>query len=396
MKSDANNKTDQIYLDYCATTPVDPDVIEAMKPFFSEMFGNASSIHMFGRQTKIALEESRESIARCIGAEPGEIFFTSGGTEADNHALVGTALAARRTNGKDHIIISAIEHHAVLFCADYLRELGFRVSVVPVDGDGRIDPASVEREITSGTCVVSVMHANNEIGTIQPVREIAAIAHAHDAVFHSDTVQSIGKISVDVTMLDIDLLSISAHKIYGPKGIGAIYIRKGADVDSFIHGGAQERNRRAGTENVPLAVGFARAMTNSAKNLNDETIHLKHLQAVMREMLADRFEGIIFNGDWNNMLPNIVNISFDSSKVDIDGEALLLNMDLQGVAVTSGSACSSGSMEPSHVLLALGRDVKTAKASIRFSFGKHTTEEEILRGVQVLDAAVKQSTMVHA
>jgi len=385
------NESRHIYLDYSATTPVDPDVTEAMLPYFTRSFGNASSIHAFGRETKIPLEESREKIARAFGAEPGEIFFTSGGTEADNHALFGVAQAALRASGKNHLIISSIEHHAVLQSAEYLAENGFEVTLLPVDKFGKVDPDDVRAAILAKTSVVSVMHANNEIGTIQPVLEIAKVAHDHGIVFHSDTVQSAGKIPVNVDALSIDILAVSAHKFYGPKGIGAIYIRKGTDVDSYLHGGAQERNRRAGTENIPLAVGFARAVELSQRDMEKNLAHIRGLKEKLTDLLRERFESIVFNGHPSDALPHIVNMSFDSSKSDIDGEALLMNMDLNGIAVTSGSACSSGSMEPSHVLQAIGRNIKTAKASIRFSMGNATTKDELTTAVDILEKVARQS-----
>jgi cysteine desulfurase len=387
-----NARSEKIYLDYSATTPVDPEVVEAMEPYFSRSFGNASSIHAFGRETKIVLEESRENIARAIGAEPGEIFFTSGGTEADNHALVGVAFAAKRAQGKHHLILSSVEHHAVLHCAEYLAANGFEVTSLPVDEFGRVDPDDVRKTIRRETALVSIMHANNEIGTLQPIRDIAKVARDRGVVFHSDTVQSVGKIQVDVDELSADLLALSAHKFYGPKGIGAIYIRKGVDVDSFMHGGAQERNRRAGTENIPLIAGFAKALEIAHRDMEKNIAHANELKQELKGLLSHRFDSIFFNGHPVDALPSIVNVSFDSAKADIDGEALLVNMDLLGVAVTSGSACSSGSMEPSHVLAAIGRDRKTARASIRFSTGKATTMEEIRKAVDVLEEAARQST----
>ena len=386
------NEGPHIYLDYSATTPVDPEVTEAMLPYFTHSFGNASSIHAFGRETKIPLEESREKIARAIGAEPGEIFFTSGGTEADNHALFGVARAAKRTHGKNHLIVSSVEHHAVLESAEYLAENGFEITLLPVDEFGKVDPDDVREAITAQTSLISVMHANNEIGTIQPVAEIAKVAHEHGIVFHSDTVQSAGKILVNVDSLSTDVLAISAHKFYGPKGIGAIYIRKGTDIDSLLHGGAQERNRRAGTENIPLVVGFAKAIEISQRDMEKDSVHIGGLKKELMHLLSERFDSILFNGHPSDALPHIVNISFDSAKADVDGEALLLNMDLNGVAVTSGSACSSGSMEPSHVLQAIGRDIKTARASIRFSMGKKTTKNELGMAVDILEKVARQST----
>jgi cysteine desulfurase len=388
------NHLQRIYLDYSATTPADPAVIEAMLPYFAQMYGNASSIHAFGRESKIALEESREKVAGLVGARPGEIFFTSGGTEADNHALFGVAFAAKRALGKNHLIVSAIEHHAVLNTAEYLRANGFELTIVPVDHVGMVSPDDVRSSIRPTTSIVSIMHANNEIGTIQPIEEIARVVHEHGIVFHSDTVQSVGKIPVNVEQLSVDVLAISAHKFYGPKGIGAIYIRRGVEIDSFIQGGAQERNRRAGTENVPLAVGFAKAAEISRQGLPEQTERLKSLKEQLKSALSEKFNCIIFNGHPTNALPTIVNVSFDSSKIDIDGEALLLNMDLHGIAVTSGSACSSGSMEPSHVLHAIGRDLKTARASIRFSMGKNTTQSEIEKAVGVLETVVRKISAV--
>lgn len=388
------NYKEKIYLDYCATTPVDPRVVEAMLPYFTDAFGNASSIHSFGRETKIPLEESREAIARAIGAETGEIYFTSGGTEADNHALIGTAFVARQKTGKDHLIISAIEHHAVLHSADYLKELGFRVTELPVDEFGRVESDALRSAIEPKTFLISIMHSNNEIGTIQNVEAVADIAHEHGIIFHSDCVQSAGKLPLDMKRQQIDLLSISAHKFYGPKGIGALFIRRGTEIDSLIHGGGQEKGRRAGTENIALAVGFAKAFQLAIEEMKSESQRLTELKSVMRKLLSERFDGILFNGHPTDSLPNIVNISFDASKKEIDGEALLMNMDLHGVAVTSGSACTSGSLEPSHVLRAIGRDEKTTQASIRFSMGKYTTREEIERAVTILEEVVAEVSRV--
>lgn len=388
------NQLQKIYLDHSATTPVDPAVTAAMSPYFSQKYGNASSIHVFGRESKIALEESREKVAGLVGARPGEIFFTSGGTEADNHALFGAAFAAKRSLGKNHLIVSAIEHHAVLHTAEYLQANGFELTIVPVDHFGIVSPEDVRTSIRPTTSIVSIMHANNEIGTIEPIEEIARVVHEHGILFHSDTVQSVGKIPVNVEELSADILAISAHKFYGPKGIGAIYIRRGVEIDSYIQGGAQERNRRAGTENVPLAVGFAKAAELSRQELPEQTGRLNSLKEQLKSALSEKFNCIVFNGHPTHTLPTIVNVSFDSSKIDIDGEALLLNMDLHGIAVTSGSACSSGSMEPSHVLHAIGRDLKTARASIRFSMGKNTTHNEIEKAVDVLETVVRKISAV--
>ncbi len=372
----------RVYLDYSATTPLDPSVLEVMSLIFREQYGNASSVHSFGREAKKVLEESRERIASFIGARSDEIFFTSGGTEADNYAVKGVAFAGKK-NGRNHIIISAIEHHAVLHSAEHLREEGFKVDVVPVDSMGMVDPADVQKIITPETCIVSIMHANNEVGTIEPIREISAITKQHGAVLHSDTVQSIGKIPVNVDELGVDLLSISAHKIYGPKGIGAIYIRKGTEIETLIEGGAQESNRRAGTENVPLAMGFAKAV--ELCTIADEAKRINQLRESLKSKLLQKFNNLLVNEHPQAHLPHILSVSFDSSAMHVDGEALIMGMDLRGVAVTSGSACTSGSMQSSHVLLAMGRNEKTAKATIRFSLGRLTTEDELNYAAEALE-----------
>ncbi len=379
----------RIYLDYSATTPLDPRVLEAMMPHFSGHFGNPSSVHAFGRESRAVLEESRDRIARFVGAKSDEVFFTSGGTEADNHAVRGVAHAARR-RGKNHIVISAVEHHAVLHSSEALHEDGFEVTSVPVDERGAVDPDDIQKALRPTTCLVSVMHANNEVGTLNALKDIGAIAKERGVTLHSDTVQSVGKIRVNVDELGVDLLAISAHKFYGPKGIGAIYIRRGTSVDPLIQGGSQESNRRAGTENVPLAVGFAKAVELCDLSVEMEVERIRKLRAKLRQRLEGEFEGILLNGHPTESLPHIFSVSFDSSRTPIDGEALIMGMDLQGVAVTSGSACTSGSLEPSHVLLAMGRDVKTARATVRFSLGRWTTEEEISYAVDALHRVVSK------
>lgn len=358
-------------------------------PHFSGHFGNPSSVHAFGRESRAVLEESRDRIARFVGAKPEEVFFTSGGTEADNHAVRGVAHAARR-RGKNHIVISAVEHHAVLHSVEALHEDGFEVTSVPVDEHGAVDPDDIQEGLRPTTCLVSVMHANNEVGTLNSLKDIGAIAKERGVTLHSDTVQSVGKIRVNVDKLGVDLLAISAHKFYGPKGIGAIYIRKGTSVDALIQGGSQESNRRAGTENVPLAVGFAKAVELCDLSVEMEIERVQKLRAKLRQRLEGEFEGILLNGHPTESLPHILSVSFDSSRTTIDGEALIMGMDLQGVAVTSGSACASGSLEPSHVLLAMGRDVKTARATVRFSLGRWTTEEEISYAVDALHRVVSK------
>lgn len=376
----------RVYLDHSATTPLDPAVFEAMQKAFLSTYGNASSVHAFGREARALLEESRDRIARFLGARSDEIFFTSGGTESNNSAIWGVAEIAA-TQGKNHVVISAVEHHAVLHPAEALRSKGFAVDVVPVDGFGLVDPSDVRKALTAKTCLVSIMHANNEVGTIEPIRETALLARERGVLVHTDAVQSAGKIPVNVDELGVDLLSLSAHKLYGPKGIGIIYIRKGTKIEPLLKGGGQESNRRAGTQNVPLAVGLATAVDLCAQRMTDDAIRFAELKSYLKSKLE--FPGVLFNGHPDQSLPNVVSISFDSQVHDLDGDALIAGMDLRGVAVTSGSACTSGSLEPSHVLLAMGRDEKTARATIRFSMGRSTTKEELDYAVDALHDVLK-------
>lgn len=378
-----------IYLDHSATTPLDPAVAAVIRTHLDETFGNASSIHQYGRTAKVVLEESRERIARAIGARTAEIFFTSGGTESDNHALIGSALYQRRAAGRDRVAVSAIEHHAVLDSAEYLRSIGFMVDRIPVNSSGSVDPESVAASVSDRTAVLSVMHANNETGVIQPIPAIAEIARKHRIPFHSDTVQTVGKLPVNVDALGADLIAISAHKIYGPKGVGAIYIRQGTSLDPLLHGGAQERNNRAGTENVPLIAGMAEAVEIAERSREE----LYHKAAVLRDTLfgivINGIPGVIRNSDPDVSLPHILSLSLDSRRYDVESESLLLNLDLKGVAVSSGSACTSGSVQPSHVLLAMGRDPKTTAATVRFSFGKFTTIEEVTKAGELFCSIVR-------
>lgn len=354
-----------------------------MEPFFTETFGNASSVHWYGQQAKIALEESRATIARAIGAHSGEVYFTSGGTESDNFAIKGVAYAGRK-KGKKNIITSAAEHHAVLEPCEHLIEEGFDVTVLPIDVEGRVMAGQVEKALTDSTALVSIMHANNEVGTISPVSDISHLAHERGVVVHTDAVQSLGKIPIDVNELQVDLMTISAHKLYGPKGIGALYIRRGTEIESLLQGGGQERGRRPGTENVPLAVGFAKAVELAVGGLTEESNRLSAMRDALEAKVRREFPAVIFNGHPFERLPHILNISFDSNKLEIEGDTLLMNMDLHGIAVTSGSACTSGSMQPSHVLLAMGRDAKTARATIRFAFGKSNTGADVDHVVDAL------------
>ena len=366
----------RIYLDYSATTPLDPEALRAMQPYFSGYLGNPSSVHAFGREARLALEEARETLARSVGARPDEIFFTSGGTESDNHAVKGTAHRAVGKRGA-HVLVSAVEHHAVLHPALSLRRAGFEVELLPVDSNGRVDPEDLRRRVRPETILVSVMHANNEVGTIQPIAELAAITRPVGIPLHTDAVQSFGKIPVNVAHLGVDLMSLSGHKIYGPRGIGVLFVRKGTPLEPLLEGGSQERNLRAGTENVALAVGFAKAAELAVKRRDADAQRLSALKKLLRGKLENISDGILWNGHGGETLPSVLSLSFDSSAGVVDGEALIMGMDLEGVAVTSGSACTSGTLEPSHVLLAMGRDEATARATIRFSMGRATTEEDL-------------------
>jgi cysteine desulfurase len=382
-------ETKNIYMDYCATTPVDPVVMEAMIPFFTVVYGNASSVHSHGRRAKAVLERSRGVLAEEIGAHPGEILFTSGGTESNNTALIGIASVLKR-RGKTHIVTSKAEHQAVLDTVRYLEMTGWTVTYVNVSKYGSIDVSDLLRALRPETGMVSLMHANNELGTLNELDELVNICKNNDILIHSDTVQSFTKLPIDVRELQIDLLSFSAHKIYGPKGIGALFIRKGTEIDPFLHGGGQERGRRGGTENVALAAGFARAVELMQRNRADENTRFHTLRQVLLDRLKKHLPAIRINTDLNNSLPHILNISFDSSEIQIDGEALLMALDTGGLSVSNGSACTSGSLEPSHVQLAIGNDRQTAKSAIRFSLGRYTTEEEIHMAAEIVRTVINR------
>jgi cysteine desulfurase len=379
----------RIYLDHTATTPLDPRVRESMEPYFSEIFGNASSVHSYGRQAKSALEKARAIIAQCIGAEPGELFFTSGGTESDNLALVGAARCAKAT-GRTRLVTSRGEHHAVLDTCEALATEGFSLSLADLDEHGKVSPEQIRALAGDATSVVSIMHANNEVGTINPVDAIAAGAHESGALVHTDAVQSVGKIPVNVRNLGVDLMTFTAHKLYGPKGIGALYVRRGTGLDPLFHGGGQERGKRPGTENVALAVGFATAMEIACSSQKEESSRLAALRDALEVAIRARFPFVMFNGDPSDRLPHILSMSVDSRRMPLEGEMLVMNMDLKGVAVTSGSACTSGSIQPSHVLLAMGRDPGTARATIRFSFGRSNTKEDVEYVVESLGEVLEQ------
>ncbi len=372
----------RIYLDYSATTPTHPEVVKAMLPYFTDVFGNPSSIHSYGQEAKGAIEEARVKVADLIGARGEEIIFTSGGTEADNFALKGVAFA-NESKG-NHIITGSIEHHAVIETCKFLERRGFLVTCLPVDEYGLIDPGDVKKAITDKTILISVMQANNEMGTIEPIAEIGRIARDAGIYFHTDAVQVVGHIPVDVNELEVDLLSMSAHKLYGPKGVGALYIRKGTKLIPFMHGGDQERRRRASTENIPGIVGLGKAVELARQEMGEEAERLTYLRDQLIKGLLERIDHTCLNGHPLKRLPNNVNVSVDF----VEGESMLLNLDLEGICASTGSACSSSSLEPSHVLLALGLSPEQAHGSLRFSLGKWTGEEEIERVLEILPRIV--------
>jgi len=372
----------RIYLDHAATTPTDPRVLEAMLPYFSDAFGNPSSIHSLGQETRAAVEEARHKIAGLIGARSEEIIFTSGGTEADNFAIKGTASANKQKG--NHVITISIEHHAVLESCKFLEGQGFVVTCLSVDRNGLVDLDGIRRAITAGTILISVMHANNEVGTVQPIADIGKIARERGICFHTDAVQTVGHIPVNVNELGIDLLAMSAHKLYGPKGIGALYIRKGTRIDSFMHGGGQERGHRASTENVPAIVGFGKAAEIAQGEMARESKRLTSLRDKLIQGLFERIPEIHLNGHPVQRLPNNVNVSIGF----VEGESMAIGLDMEGIAASTGSACTSHDLEPSHVLLALGLPGVLARGSLRFSLGRETTEEEIGRVLEVLPRIV--------
>ena len=362
---------ERIYMDNAATTRVKDDVFEAMLPYFKEMYGNPSSIHSFGREAKKAVEYARGQVARAINAQKEDIYFTGGGTEADNWIVKGAAFGQRRKG--NHIITSAIEHHALLHTCQWLEKQGFRVTYLPVDGDGLVNPEDLEKAITKDTILVSIMFANNEIGTLQPIAELSRIAHAHGAIFHTDAVQAVGAVPIDVQAMGIDALSMAAHKFYGPKGVGALYIRRGVRIDVNQQGGAQERSRRGGTENLPGIVGMGKAIEMATENLPEHMARQTALRDKLIDGILERIPEVRLNGHRTKRLPNNVNVSIRY----IEGEALLLRLDLAGVAASSGSACTSGSLDPSHVLLGIGLPHEIAHGSLRLTLGDFNTEAEV-------------------
>ena len=366
-------KHTMIYADHASTTALSPKALEAMLPYFTQNYGNPSSLYAFGQQAKSDLEEARAAVARCLNARPEEIYFTSGGTEADNWALRGVAeLMALKGRKTGHIITTAIEHHAILHTAQYLEKNGYSVTYLPVDGDGMVDPAAVEAAIRPDTILISVMAANNEIGTIEPIAEIGAIAKAHKVLLHTDAVQAVGHIPVDVEAWNVDLLSLSGHKFGGPKGVGVLYMRKPLRLSPLIHGGGQEKGRRSGTENVPGAVGLAAALTEAVENLPAESARLAALRGKLMAGLST-LPYTRATGSLTHRLPGTASFVFEG----VEGEALLLHLDARGICASSGSACSSASLDPSHVLLSIGLPHAIAHGSLRISLGPDNTEADV-------------------
>lgn len=371
-----------IYLDYAATTPVHPDVLQEMWPYFTEKFGNASTLYRLGNEAREAVETARQKVAAAIGAQPDEIYFTSGATESDNWAIIGAAMAHQK-KGK-HIITTAIEHHAVLDTCKFLEKQGWQLTVLPVDQDGLVDPADVSSAITDETVLISVMHSNNEIGVIEPVSEIGAIARNRNVLLHTDATQSVGKVPVNVDELNADLLSLSGHKIYGPKGVGALYVRKGTKIWSYMHGGGQERRKRAGTHNVPGIVGLGKAIEIAEHDMALESARLERLRDMLIDGILAQIPHSRLNGHRTKRLPNNVNVCI----AGVEGESMILLLDHHGICASSGSACTSGDLTASHVLLALGIPHELAHGSLRLTLGRDTTEADIERVLEVLPSII--------
>ena len=360
------------YMDYSATTYVKPEVLDAMMPFFTEKFGNPSSFYGISRETKMAVDNARAQVAKAINCDPNEVYFTGGGSEADNWEIKGIATAHMKKG--NHIITTKIEHHAVLHTCEFLEKFGFEVTYLDVNEEGFIDLKQLESAITDKTILVSIMFANNEIGTIQPIKEIGAICREKKVLFHTDAVQAIGSVPVDVKEMNIDLLSLAGHKLYGPKGIGALYIRKGVRIDNLIHGGGQERGRRAGTENIPGVVGLGKAIEIATENIEENRARLTVLRDKLIDGVLERIPYARLNGPrGDKRLPGNSNISFEF----IEGESILLSLDFEGICASSGSACTSGSLDPSHVLLAIGLPHEKAHGSLRTTLGAASTEEDV-------------------
>ena len=378
---------ERIYLDYNATTPLRPEVRDAMMPYLTEAFGNGSSIHAYGREARTAIDTAREQVADLIGAKsPSEIIFTGSGTEADNHAIKGlTELQKSRGKG-NHIITSSVEHHAVLYTCQYLEQRGFEVTYLPVDRYGRMSIEQLREAVRDTTVLISIMHVNNENGTVQPLEEICEIAQEHEVPLHTDAVQSVGKLDMNVQELGVNLLAFSGHKIYAPKGIGILYIRRGTRLANLVHGGSHERNRRAGSENVPAIVGLGTAADLAKQEQNTYAQHLDALTQRLRIGLDAHIDRLHYNGHPDHCAPGTLNVSFEA----VEGESLILRLDMEGICVSTGSACTSGSMEPSHVLAALGLPPRLAQGTVRFSLGRNTTEAEIDEVIAKLPKVIQQ------
>lgn len=381
----------RIYMDHAATTLLRPEVLEAMEPYLREAYGNASSFHAEGQRARHALDEARATVARALGADASEIVFTSGGSEGNSAALIGAALA-RRHRGKG-LVVSSVEHPSVLEAANFLARLGFEVKRLPVDGTGRVSPEDLERVLEPGTLLVSIQMANNEVGTLQPVEELARVAHRVGALFHTDAVQAAGILPVDVNRIGCDLLTLSAHKLGGPKGVGALYARKGLELERLVHGGGQERGRRGGTENVAGAVGLARALELAVAEQETEAARLRALRERLVQGILNRVEGARLTGHPTERLPGIASFVFEGG---ITGESLLMRLDLEGVAASSGSACTSGSLEPSHVLLACGFPESLAGSALRLSLGHASTPQEVDRVLEIVPRVVERLRQARA
>lgn len=380
----------RVYLDYAATTPTKQEVLDAMMPYFTEVFGNPSSIHGFGREAKKVVNESRATIASLMNADEKEFFFTAGGTESDNWAVKGAAKAMKDRNKGNHIITSKIEHHGILHTCETLEKEGFEVTYLDVDEYGMISLDELKAAIKPETTLITIMYANNEIGTVQPVKEIGAIAKEHGVLFHTDAVQAFGNFKIDVKEMNIDMMSISSHKIYGPKGIGGLYIRKGLRIQNFVDGGAQERKKRAGTENVPGIVGFAKAAEIAYRDFDAHIEKLTTLRERLRKGIMETIDYAKYNGHPEERHPGNVHVAFEF----IEGEALLLSLDMVGVAGSSGSACTSGSLDPSHVLMSIGLTHEIAHGSLRLTIGDFTTEEDVDYTVKELKGIVDRLRMM--
>ncbi|MGN8764378.1 cysteine desulfurase NifS [Hornefia butyriciproducens] len=378
----------KVYLDYSATTPVRDEVLKEMLPYFTEHFGNASSLYTIGLESKAAIDKAREQVANLIGASPKEIYFTGGGSESDNWVLESIANDMKSKGKGNHIITSRIEHHAVLHTCQFLEKNGYEVTYLDVEKDGTVTPEALEKAIRDDTVLISIMYINNEIGTIEPIRELAEVAHKHGILFHTDAVQAVGNTPIDVKAAGIDMLSMSSHKIYGPKGEGALYVRRGVRIPSFIHGGAQEMGKRAGTENLAGIVGFGKAAELAKQNLKNHVRHCSELRDYLVQQIMEKIPDVYLNGpaDMSRRHPGNANITFEY----IEGESILLLLDSFGIAVSTGSACSSKSLEPSHVLSAIGVPDEMIHGTIRFTVGDFTTKEDIDYTVECLVKVVER------